>query len=125
MTRKEEYDLYLKTERWKTLRKSALEAALQRCQVCNSDKSLQVHHRQYPKVFGQENLSFLIVLCRRCHALFHGKRTVVHHHRYKNKKEKIHARRLRREASRMAELSNIILEQRTDIDRDIINSWLK
>ena len=124
MTRKEEYDLYLKTERWSFLRKSALDAALHRCQVCNSSKFLQVHHRKYPTVLGQEDLSFLTVLCRKCHCLFHGKEIISKSKKTKNKREKNKARRLRKKARRAAELCTLIEEQRPDIDRDTIRSWI-
>jgi len=66
------YADYLNSPQWATLRRLALKAADNRCQVCNSDLLLQVHHRKYPKVLGWEELSDLTVLCRRCHDLFHN-----------------------------------------------------
>ena len=73
MNMKELYQEYLKTPRWKELRKQALINACNKCQVCNSTKRLNVHHRQYPEVWGEEPQSFLTVLCNKCHKLFHQK----------------------------------------------------
>jgi 5-methylcytosine-specific restriction endonuclease McrA len=73
MTRRKEYSDYLRSEKWKTLRKSALIQSGNKCQVCNDVKSLHVHHRKYPEVFGDEPLSDLTVLCQKCHNLFHEK----------------------------------------------------
>lgn len=63
---------YLKTEHWKQVRAMALANAGNRCQLCNNDRSLQVHHRTYERV-GHEDLKDLTVLCGRCHRAFHGK----------------------------------------------------
>lgn len=71
MTRKELYYDYLKSSRWAELRAEAIELSGGKCQVCNDVDDLHVHHRQYPEVFGEEPLSFLTVLCRRCHKMFH------------------------------------------------------
>lgn len=66
-----EYSAYLQSPRWKSLRRAALKRAENRCQVCNSDLLLQVHHRKYPEELGLEDPMDLTVLCRRCHDLFH------------------------------------------------------
>jgi len=76
MARQDEYRQYLKSTRWAQLRSEALTAAGNRCQVCNDVDRLQVHHRQYPKTFGEEPVSFLTVLCEKCHGLFHNKQTI-------------------------------------------------
>ena len=67
---KNEYHLYLKSEKWYSIRQSALEGAGFTCQLCDSKDSLQVHHRRYENI-GHEALSDLIVLCEQCHAKFH------------------------------------------------------
>jgi 5-methylcytosine-specific restriction endonuclease McrA len=69
-----EYAAYLRSSIWKAKREAALERADNRCQVCNSDLLLQVHHRKYPKELGTEDPMDLTVLCRRCHDLFHNVR---------------------------------------------------
>ena len=64
------YKEYLQTDHWKHTRKSALKRAEYRCQLCNGDAMLQVHHRTYERR-GHERASDLIVLCRQCHKDFH------------------------------------------------------
>lgn len=66
------YSDYLQTDHWKRVRGRALRRAGYKCQLCNSDLMLAVHHRTY-KNRGDEHDSDLIVLCRRCHADFHRK----------------------------------------------------
>ena len=65
------YSEYLKTDGWQTRRGRALERAENRCQVCNSEDRLEVHHRTYERL-GHERAADLIVLCRNCHQLFHN-----------------------------------------------------
>ena len=65
------YSEYLKTEWWQQRRAKALARAEHRCQVCNSDKRLEIHHRTYERL-GHERDADLIALCHDCHTLFHG-----------------------------------------------------
>lgn len=71
MTRDEYRDVYLRSDHWRETRLAALERAEHRCQVCNRDGSLDVHHRTYERL-GEERPADLTVLCRACHSLFHG-----------------------------------------------------
>jgi hypothetical protein len=66
------YAEYLRTPEWKQTSETMLERASWRCQICNQDKSLQVHHRTYERR-GCEAAEDLIVLCRDCHSRFHDK----------------------------------------------------
>lgn len=66
------YTRYLKTTHWQRTRLAALERAGSRCQLCNSTKRLNVHHRTYENLWGEQP-DDLIVLCRACHAKFHDK----------------------------------------------------
>lgn len=68
--KKDQYREYLASEAWQIRRKWKLEQADHRCQVCNSDEQLHVHHRTYDRL-GNERENDLTVLCRDCHALFH------------------------------------------------------
>jgi 5-methylcytosine-specific restriction endonuclease McrA len=61
---------YLKTREWRVKRNRALIRAGNRCQVCASTYQLDVHHRTYERL-GNELLSDLMVLCRRCHQHYH------------------------------------------------------
>jgi hypothetical protein len=64
------YKEYLKTTEWAVLRRIKLQEANHRCQVCNGDGKLHVHHRTYERV-RCELLSDLVVLCAGCHEHFH------------------------------------------------------
>lgn len=66
------YEDYLQTPEWQDRRASALARAGERCQVCNADRELQVHHRTYERR-GNEDPGDLTVLCRPCHARFHDR----------------------------------------------------
>ena len=71
--RKMPYAEYLQSPEWQQRRQEALTFANRNCQVCNAqDIELHVHHRTYDRR-GMEMASDLTVLCRNCHALFHGK----------------------------------------------------
>lgn len=65
------YEEYLASEEWAKIRGMALDRAKHRCQVCNSDIKLHVHHRVYDAAWGNESTNDLIALCQSCHMLFH------------------------------------------------------
>lgn len=69
--RKTEYQEYLNSDHWKQIRLKALKRAGYKCQLCASNKELNVHHNTY-KNKGHENLNDLVVLCRDCHKKFHN-----------------------------------------------------
>ena len=66
------YRHYLDTEEWKSTRRRALRKADFRCQLCDGQGLLNVHHRTYVRR-GFEEPADLIVLCEPCHAKFHDK----------------------------------------------------
>lgn len=68
------YREYLLTPEWAARRLGKIMDADGRCQVCNSAKDLEVHHRTYARR-GAERWNDLVVLCAECHGLFseHGK----------------------------------------------------
>jgi hypothetical protein len=68
------YGDFLKTYYWNIISRYLKKEAKEKCRVCNSGGILHVHHRTYD-IHGYEanNLKDLIVLCEKCHALFHGK----------------------------------------------------
>jgi len=70
-THKEKYHEYLLSEKWASLRIKKIAEAGGKCQMCNKNVSLQVHHRTYDNIFN-EKLSDLIVLCKYCHKKFHN-----------------------------------------------------
>lgn len=68
------YENFLDTIYWKLISAIKKEQANNNCQLCNSDKKLTTHHRNY-KIKGLEidNMNELIVLCDKCHNKFHNK----------------------------------------------------
>lgn len=66
------YHEYLQTEHWQRTREAAMDRAGHRCQVCAKTERLEVHHNSYDNL-GGEPLVDLVLLCRGCHELFHGK----------------------------------------------------
>lgn len=70
MDRESYRQTYLRSAHWAGVRQAALERAGHRCQVCNADHRLDVHHRTYERV-GRESPMDVTVLCRPCHDLFH------------------------------------------------------
>jgi hypothetical protein len=71
LDRKSRYAEYLASPEWRERRDRAIERAEGRCQLCNSDKRLNVHHRTYERL-GYERDADLTVLCEDCHQHFHG-----------------------------------------------------
>jgi hypothetical protein len=67
----ERYAEYLRSPHWIKVRDAALKRAGHRCQTCNSDQNLDVHHRTYENL-GHEFPMDLTVLCRSCHERIHG-----------------------------------------------------
>lgn len=67
--------------KWKSKRKEVLARDIYRCIHCNSDKNLQVHHRQYQFIVSQQQFRppwdypdhLLITLCESCHSRGHNK----------------------------------------------------
>jgi len=65
-----EYRQYLESFDWKIKRKSAIERAGHRCQVCGmyprQGQYLEVHHKTYTNL-GRESFDDLLVVCPDCH----------------------------------------------------------
>ena len=68
------YKQYLQTSHWQRIRAAALRDALLKCKRCNSGGTLDVHHKNYDHLAGEDlHMEDIEVLCRRCHASEHGK----------------------------------------------------
>lgn len=78
------YGALLFHPRWKSKRKEILARDKHRCTHCKSDKSLQIHHRQYHFIVSQQRFRLpweypdhlLITLCESCHNRGHNKYNV-------------------------------------------------
>lgn len=68
------YKDFLQTPYWKAVSEKKVRKAQYRCELCNSQGVLNVHHRTYShKGFEALHLEDLIVLCQNCHYKFHSK----------------------------------------------------
>lgn len=70
--RKEEYEDYLRSPKWKAIRGLALELHPY-CLMCSSTTDLHGHHRKYPSVLGTEPVEWITVVCGFCHSKHHQK----------------------------------------------------
>lgn len=61
-----EYDEYLESEEWQECRDFMIERAHHECEKCGSDDRLEIHNLTNKRL-GNERISDLSVLCRRCH----------------------------------------------------------
>lgn len=72
IVRRAKYEGYLQSPSWRDKRRAKLIEADFKCEECGygeyeaQDQALDVHHKTYDR-FGDEPLSDLVVLCRRCH----------------------------------------------------------
>jgi hypothetical protein len=71
MTRKAEYQSYLRSSEWREHRDLALARTSGFCQFCGHFAA-HVHHVRYPKQLGHEHPNSLVPVCDRCHKTSHG-----------------------------------------------------
>jgi len=72
MNRKQAYQQYVATERWKSISDKIKKRDGYRCRLCNGTEDLQAHHRTYQHKGDEENhLGDLTTLCGDCHNAFH------------------------------------------------------
>ena len=68
---------YMQSNAWDKKRRRRLKKDRNTCQGCGAtNKPLDVHHLTYVR-FGNERISDLQSLCRRCHDEIHGKETRI------------------------------------------------
>lgn len=67
---KKEYQEYLKSDHWQKIRKQAFDRGGNHCAICRSTNGLQIHHNTYEHL-GNEYPGDLVVLCGKCHLLYH------------------------------------------------------
>lgn len=75
-TWEEQYAAYIRSPKWRQLRRQKLAQVGERCQRCGCSKwtrKLEVHHLHYNS-FGHESLDDLAVMCSACHPLADGLR---------------------------------------------------
>lgn len=71
VTRKGEYDAYLRSDEWRKKRKIVLERDGHVCQGCGANRATEVHHLTYQHIY-HEFLFELTSLCAGCHDRIHS-----------------------------------------------------
>ena|ERR1041385_6770925 len=66
------YSQYLITQHWQDLRQRLFNVRGKKCERCDSEKEIEIHHKTYERI-GKEELSDLLILCRTCHGEEHAK----------------------------------------------------
>lgn len=66
--------VYYLSKHWRKIRKEVLVRDDYRCQICNSNKELQVHHLHYENNLENTKHYQLITVCSKCHKQLHKKR---------------------------------------------------
>ena len=64
------YDIYLKSDQWRSKRQAVINSQLNICAKCKSAPISEIHHLSYDNI-GNEHDSDLIGLCRSCHKSYH------------------------------------------------------
>ena len=68
----QDYARYLASPSWAAKRRAVLERDVHcQAQGCIETSRLQVHHRKYPRVLGEEPLQWLAALCEQHHQALH------------------------------------------------------
>lgn len=75
------YKDYIQTSQWKAKANAAKRLSGWSCALCDTTKSLEVHHKTYARL-GHERMSDLVVLCWRCHRRHHHTLVSMRGHRY-------------------------------------------
>jgi hypothetical protein len=68
----EKYEKYLNSNEWKELRQRILNRDKYICQICKTNKAVQVHHLTYKRLGNEQDFD-LISVCLPCHELEHTK----------------------------------------------------
>jgi len=82
--RKKLYEKFLNSELWDDRRTKLFGEYDKACEVCNSEKIVQVHHNNYAQILGEERNKDLVILCKDCHNLFHSKSYVKDPSKYQS-----------------------------------------
>jgi 5-methylcytosine-specific restriction endonuclease McrA len=70
--RKKAYNQYIASKKWREFRSGILKERGFHCELCKSQKNLELHHLSYAN-FGFEKPEQVIILCENCHKKAHTK----------------------------------------------------
>lgn len=65
------YQEYLQSDHWQTMREIALNIHGRRCAACGYWNDLNVHHKHYRSLWNEDPKEDLMVLCSHCHEQTH------------------------------------------------------
>lgn len=65
-----EYDKYLSSKQWKSLKKQVYKKYKGKCHICKKRYDLDTHHQTYKRIY-HEKLTDLVLLCHTCHYRVH------------------------------------------------------
>ncbi len=71
MSKRKEYEKFLKSYEWKEQRAETFDRSSGFCEFCG-DVAINAHHVKYPKKYDENNPHNLVSVCERCHDLSHG-----------------------------------------------------
>lgn len=71
-----DYSAYLSGDHWQTIRDRLIAVRGARCEICDANEPLNLHHRTYER-FGRELDDDLILLCLACHDGVHQQAQIV------------------------------------------------
>jgi hypothetical protein len=65
------YKSYINSKLWTRRKNEFFKKYGKQCSCCNSTKFVQLHHKVYTGIYGNEPDRHLIAMCSNCHNLFH------------------------------------------------------
>ena len=68
---RDKYISYLKSDKWKSIKRMMLIIKDNKCENCKSETALEIHHKTYKRLY-KEKYKDLQVLCKICHKKTHG-----------------------------------------------------
>ena len=71
MTSEDEYQEYLQSEQWVTIRNKVYKDSDGLCVICQSPAEA-IHHRYYPDNLEDDTTAGKMAVCTRCHKAIHG-----------------------------------------------------
>ena len=123
-----DYNDYLTSEHWRSVRQKRIEHDKNMCVKCKSENELHVHHLRYTNI-GQEPLSDLVTLCKRCHReIEDSKCQSVHEQLYwifENCSDRFHCHEMLKDNFPLGDMytNSIINKQRLLATREFIKEY--
>ena len=107
------YENYLLSKEWAQIKLDLYIIRGRKCEVCAGERSLQIHHLTYKRIYNEEPED-LVILCRKCHVQAHKKDNVATAGaRFENRPSKSKRRKLlKREWKSTVNIIRLIIESK-------------